>query len=78
MEIVDDQQRVILQEEYIQDNLMIMRGDIQYENFTFEAGLSGGWPSTIPHIMIGGADLHHMFLYPFERHPNKRNPNYAP
>jgi streptomycin 6-kinase len=77
MEIVDDQTRVVFQEEFIPTNQVILRGDIQYENTMIDAG-DYGWPTTKPHIMVGDTGLRPLFLYPSERHPAKRNPNYTP
>lgn len=77
MEIVDDQYRVVFQEEFIPTNQVIVRGDIQYQNTMIEAGTIG-WPTTKPHIMVGDTGLTPLFLYPSERHPSKRNPNYGP
>jgi hypothetical protein len=75
MEVVDDQLRVIFQEEFIPTNQVIVRGDIQHEDVMIEAGFVG-WPSEKPHIMLGEMELRRMFLYPSERHKTERNPNY--
>jgi hypothetical protein len=76
MEIVDDQRRVIFQEEFIPTNQVIMRGNIEYENTMIEAGLSG-WPSPRPHAFLGNADLLRIFLYPSDKYKGQRNPNYV-
>jgi hypothetical protein len=78
MEIVDDQYRVIFQEEFIPVNQVIIWGYIQFENTTLVA-YRDGWPSEVPHLLIGASDLRPMFLYPSNgENQGKRNPHYAP
>ena len=77
MEIVDDQYRVVFQEEYIPTNQVLMRGYIQYENTVLEGGLWSTPPLQIPHVLFAPGGFRQMFLYPSEKHHSERNPNYA-
>ncbi len=76
MEIVDDQLRVVFQEEYIPTNQVLMRGYIQYESTVLEGDLWSTPPHQMPHALFAPGGFRQIFLYPSEKHPSKRNPNY--